>query len=569
MNPKKLPYFILLLLAGLGVTLVSAGLFTKKDQARAAEGEYVVLSWNDLGMHCYNRNFENLAVLPPYNSLWAQVIKVGDPPQIVTEGVNVSYSFPDNTYSVGKSNFWQYDQQLFGVDLAPNIGLTGKGLSGKMDKHDDHFSAEGIPLTEFSDSDLQNAYPYQLAEVVVTEQGTNKELTRSTVVAPVSTEMNCDDCHYDGGVEHISTGNVETNILTLHDEENMDEYPAGHRGALMDRRPILCAECHASNALGASGVQGVPNLSKAIHEAHKEKVPSTIEGCYKCHPGPQTQCLRDVMSTEHNMECRDCHGDLQNVSENSSPWLKEPRCDNAACHGSAYQQDQALYRMSKEHGGIYCAGCHDSPHAIAPGREANDGIKFIDLQGVYDTLQTCTVCHTTPPAGAGPHSMAAPQSVSMVKGWNMISSYIQPQDPAIPAVFNDIEGQVNIVKNGDGQAYWPALNIDQIKVWSSEDGYQVNTAALTTLFVKGSSINPTQTPINLLAGWNLISYLRSSSMAVGTAVAGINNSLTIIKDGNGNVYWPAMNINTIGQMQPGQGYQVYMKNAAQLLYPGN
>jgi hypothetical protein len=180
---------------------------------------------------------------------------------------------------VGKSNFWDYDQQLFGVDLPPNEGLAGKGMSGEMDKHGDHFSAEGIPLTEFRDSDWAKPdpkpYPYQLAEVIVYDTATSKELARSTVVAPVSTEMNCDDCHFDGGVEDISTGRVETNILKLHDEENEEDYPAGY-GPLMDNRPVL-------------------------------------------------------------------------------------------------------YRLSKEHGGLYCAGCHDSPHAIAPGREVNDGIKFKDL----------------------------------------------------------------------------------------------------------------------------------------------------------------------------------------------
>jgi hypothetical protein len=402
----------IILLLGVLLILAAIGVSNKEQQdtknARAAEAEYVVLSWNDLGMHCYNRDFQDLAVLPPYNTLWAQVIKVGDPPQIVTEGLEVSYSFPENTYSEGKSNFWQYDQQLFGVDLPPDVGLAGKGMAGEMDPHGDHFVAEGIPLTEFRDSDLNNPYPYQLAQVVVTEKASGKELTRATVVAPVSTEMNCDDCHYDGGVEGIATGRIETNILTLHDEENEEEYPPGHEGPLMDRRPILCAECHASNALNAAGVQGVPSLSKAIHDEHEEKVPSTLDGCYKCHPGPQTQCLRDVMSVKHDMECVDCHGDMDKVADNPNPWLNEPRCDNAVCHGNAYQQDQALYRLSKEHGGIYCAGCHDSPHAIAPGREPNDGIKFKDLQGFYDTLKSCSVCHSKTPQGQGPHGTFPP-----------------------------------------------------------------------------------------------------------------------------------------------------------------
>jgi hypothetical protein len=367
------------------------------------EDRYVVLAWNDLGMHCYNRDFQDLAVLPPFNTLWAQVVKVGDPPQIITSGVNLTYDFPDNTYSVGKSNFWDYDVPLFGVDLPPNVGLTGKGMAGDMDLHGDHFVAEGIPLTEFRDSDLNNPYPYQLANVVAFDTASGQELARITTVAPVSTEMNCDDCHYDGGVEDIATGRIETNILALHDEENMDEYPPGHEGALMDRRPILCAECHASNALGAPGVGDIPNLSEAIHDAHEEEVPSNLEGCYKCHPGPQTECLRDVMATEHDMDCVDCHGTMEDVAENPDPWLNEPRCDNAACHGSAYQQDQALYRMSKEHGGIYCAACHDSPHAIAPTNQANDGLKFLALQGFNDTLKACTVCHATMPEGNGPH----------------------------------------------------------------------------------------------------------------------------------------------------------------------
>jgi hypothetical protein len=103
------------------------------------------------------------------------------------------------------------------------------------------------------------------------------------------------------------------------------------------------------------------------------------------------------------MDCVDCHGNLEQVSQNSQPWLNEPRCDNAACHGSDYQQDQALYRLSTEHGGIYCAACHDSPHAIAPSNQPNDAIKFVALQGHAGTLENCTVCHLTQPSGPGPH----------------------------------------------------------------------------------------------------------------------------------------------------------------------
>jgi hypothetical protein len=367
----------------------------------AVNTDYTVLAWNDLGMHCYNRDFQDLSVLPPYNTLWAQVIRRGDPPQVVTSGIRVSYSFPENTYSVGKSNFWTYAFDLFGVNLAPNIGLTGKGLAGQMDVSGDHFVAAGIPLTEYTDNDLVNPQPFQLATISVRSTATGNELLRMQVVAPVSTEMRCDECHFDGGVENISTGKIETNILTLHDRENAAEYPPGHTGNLMNRRPILCAECHASNALGLPGVNTLPSLSRAMHSQHAGIVANSTDGCYHCHPGPQTRCLRDVMEQKYSLGCTNCHGNMETVSQNPNPWLNEPRCDT--CH-KGFVYDQPLYRNSTGHGGIYCEGCHDSTHAIAPSRESRDGAKFLSLQGAPGPLNKCTVCHKTQPSSGGPHA---------------------------------------------------------------------------------------------------------------------------------------------------------------------
>jgi hypothetical protein len=348
--------------------------------------------------------------------LWAQVVKRGDPPQIVTAGITVTYVFTDNTYSVGKSNFWTYAQQLFGLaaPLPDNIGLTGKGLAGNMDLAADHFVAEGIPLTEFTDSMTTTRQPYQLATITVLDKATKAMLTQAVVVAPVSTEMRCDECHSDAGDATLDggitpTGKVETNILALHDKEHQSDYPMGHRGALMSRRPVLCASCHSSNALGAPGVTGLPSLSNAMHSKHAEEgeFPATTPGCYKCHPGPTTKCLRDVMSEQFSFTCISCHGNMSQVAQNDNPWLNEPRCDS--CHGQLVRQDQALYRHSQGHSGVYCEACHDSTHAIAQSGEPRDAIKFIALQGHAGTLNQCTVCHATQPTAPFQHTVVSGQ----------------------------------------------------------------------------------------------------------------------------------------------------------------
>lgn len=452
-------------------------------------GDHVVLAWNDLGMHCYNPDYQDLAVLPPFNTLFAQVVQVGDPPQLVTSGVNVTYSFADNTYSVGKTNFWDYEYALFGVELPDNVGLAGKGLAGSMDLENDSYVAVGIPLTEFSDSNPTVPQPYQLATVSVYDSDTGAQLATVHPVAPVSKEMHCDNCHYDGGVGGIATGRVETNILTYHDMEHEDDYPPGHEGPLMGRRPILCAECHPSNALGAPGVPGLPSLSKAIHEKHHDAVPDTLAGCYNCHPGPETQCLRDVMSTQYGMDCIDCHGGMEAVADNPDPWLNEPRCDG--CHTDPeYAQNNALYRLSTGHGGLYCEACHDSTHAVAASSQPRDGIKFLELQGHVGTLDTCTVCHAVQPVGPGPHGLWAPQTANLIN-YNPTRGVPEGGNLQSLRLSDDDRLQVHTVSMGGGVAQGvvvdvaaisPLLTADEMNVTLEWSASVAGTKAILSLF---------------------------------------------------------------------------------------
>ena len=226
-------------------------------------GEYKLIGWNDLGMHCVDDDFSVFSILPPYNNIWAQLVRQpasGGVPQVVTQGVTVEYSFVDNSESASKINFWDNVDLLFGVNPPPNIGLTGNGLTGAMTAASDHFIADGVPLTPYTDSQPNLRQPYQLARLVARSDATGEVLAETTFVAPVSDEINCANCHHDGGVGGFNTGSWRRNILLYHDEEENTH--------LANNEPVLCASCHASAALGAPGVPGVPNLSRAMHHKH-------------------------------------------------------------------------------------------------------------------------------------------------------------------------------------------------------------------------------------------------------------------------------------------------------------
>jgi len=366
--------------------------FAVASRDAVALGTHVVVSWNDLGMHCINRSHEVFSVLPPYNNLFAQVIKRGDEthvPQVVVSGVGVEYSVPGNTYSVGKTDFWSYAPALFGVTLPPNVGLTGKGLSGSLDPGVSSFSAHGIPVTPWPDSDFVNEHPFQQALVIARGAG-GAELARSAPVIPVSAEIHCVDsgCHAS-----------ESAILNSHERVS---------GFDPNVRPILCARCHASPALGTTGDPEAGYFSLRIHDAHRflDQSMSGTALCYKCHPGGQAQCLRGAMSVKHGLQCQNCHGTMgamaNGIEQGRIPWVQEPKC--ATCHLSAYAENPGkLFRNSIGHGGIMCEGCHSSTHADVPTRVATDNANNLALQGWEGSLRNCSVCHGYNPVSGGPH----------------------------------------------------------------------------------------------------------------------------------------------------------------------
>lgn len=351
-----------------------------------ASGNYTILAWNDLGMHCMDADYSVFSILPPYNVLLAQVIKKGKEPDKLkdTDGITVVYESavdPDtgsiNTFGYGKNNFWQYSKPLYGADLFPDVGLAGKMTPSTTPETLDYmsdwswFKAEGIPLIPIDDNYNKNFYPL----VKVTAKDTNGAVLAETyTVLPVSDEMTCIQCHGSNSVsqdakpangwENIADAEKDYrfNILKLHDDKhNISGYLNGlatkgyvYQTSLYQTAksgtPILCSACHISNALPGSGVTGIKPLTMAVHSKHSSvKDPSTKlalddvsnrNTCYKCHPGQETQCLRGAMGSA-SIQCQDCHGGMQNVgSATRNGWFDQPNCQ--ACHYNGKRETTAL-----------------------------------------------------------------------------------------------------------------------------------------------------------------------------------------------------------------------------------
>jgi mono/diheme cytochrome c family protein len=417
--------------------------------AHEEDDEYVLLAWNNLGMHCISDSDPYWILLPPANDLFAQLIRKDDFPEIVTQGVKLRYKVQKGFQNpAGEVRFWEFSQSLVGKKLPLNVGVSGNPVTdGEMHLNEDlrAFEASLVPVVPYPKDGSFNPYPLYTVEAVDEDSG--EVLAKTRFVAPTSTEMGCKNCH--GGewrVDGVAGFSDETsaNILKVHDRINqtdlLEKAKAGN--------PMLCQSCHSDPVLGAEGKPGIPNFPAAIHGFHANYLTDRgTEACFKCHPsstaGP-TGCLRGVHAGL-GLDCVSCHGtledhalsllkyekekgkDVQKLMRHLEPrtvknkeminprlpWINEPDCLN--CHVefnkpeskdvtgfNQWTEDASgLFRLRTGYMGIMCEACHGSTHANYPADNIygknRDNIPPMQYQGnnlPIGAENNCRVCHT-------------------------------------------------------------------------------------------------------------------------------------------------------------------------------
>jgi hypothetical protein len=465
-----------------------------------------ILGWNNLGMHCMDSDYSVFTVLPPYNTIEAQLIVGG---KLVTNGAGYSVTYQAvadpsgsiNSTAIGKGNFYDYSADLYGA-VPPDQGLAGWSMPGASNAPQaslfettnepvhgvftpvNWWRAEGIPITPYDDALRKNPYPLMR---LIAWNSAHQPIATNDIVLPVSDEMDCRACHASGSAaaaqpaagwiwDGLPERDYRLNILRLHDERQFAQHgavyaaalatnhynPAGlYRRVTADGKPVLCALCHASEALQTAGFPGVSPLTTSVHSRHARVMDPELNltldnaanrsACYRCHPGSTTRCLRGAMGSaiaadgSMEMQCQSCHGNMSAVGSASRVgWIMEPNCQS--CHtGTATSNsgqirytsafgtngqmrvaanqtfattpntpptgpvslNLSLYRFSIGHGGLQCSACHGSTHAEFPSSHGNDNLRNMALQGHAGVLSECTACHTAMPTNSvgGPHGM--------------------------------------------------------------------------------------------------------------------------------------------------------------------
>ncbi len=150
-------------------------------------------------------------------------------------------------------------------------------------------------------------------------------------------------------------------------------------------------------------------------------------------------------------------------------------------------------------------------------------------------------------------------TIKLPAGWSGLSSYIMPENSDIEPIFGSILNELEIVLTED-EMFYPAYNINTIGNWEQHSAYKVKTNTKVSLDINGlADGNKT---LQLAEGWNLIPVISSCQADVETLFEPIEADLQIVKEVAGyGVYWPAMGINNLGTLNPGEAYYVSMTSA--------
>ncbi|MCX6929071.1 MAG: immunoglobulin domain-containing protein, partial [Verrucomicrobia bacterium] len=432
----------------IGSATSAAATLTVNPVVTATAGT-IVLGWNNLGMHCMDSDFSVMSILPPYNTIEAQLIVNG---VLITSGNGYTVTYEAiadptgsiNTTSQGKSDFYQFTPQLYGA-LSMDMGLKGWAMPGAgnvpqgmlfennnspaagVSSPVNWFRAEGIPITPWDDTLHKNEYPMMR---LVARDSAKNIIATSDIVLPVSDEMDCKACHASGSgtaampsAGWVNDPNPERdyrlNLLRLHDErQDPATYPSIlssngfnpqglYQGVVANGQPVLCAKCHLSEALQGSGYGNLPPLTTAIHSLHAGVQDPTSgmtldsvanrSSCYRCHPGSSTKCLRGAMGAAvasdgtMEMQCQSCHGNLSKVGDaNRVGWFMEPNCQSCHTGTATSNSGQIRYTSSFDASGNVRAAANQT-FATTPNTPAT-GLSLFRFSTGHGGLQ-CSACH--------------------------------------------------------------------------------------------------------------------------------------------------------------------------------
>ncbi len=156
------------------------------------------------------------------------------------------------------------------------------------------------------------------------------------------------------------------------------------------------------------------------------------------------------------------------------------------------------------------------------------------------------------------------QTILIPAGWSGISSCLIPANSQLETFLQPILGQLTILQGMNG-IFYPEANVNTLGFWNYDEGYRIKLESVAELQISGWE--PVSRQLDLTPGWNMIPVLSECNVNVAALFTGISQVQIVKEIAGTGVYWPEMNINTLGTLKPGNAYMVRVTGPASVTFP--
>lgn len=157
------------------------------------------------------------------------------------------------------------------------------------------------------------------------------------------------------------------------------------------------------------------------------------------------------------------------------------------------------------------------------------------------------------------------QNIQLRKSWNMISSYIIPENSNMLSIIASLGNKVVLIKDENGIVTLPT-GPDNLKNWNVRKGYKIRMIEEAVLSLTGIKANPATEAISLKKNWQIVSYLCDNGNTPSSQFGPISSKIVIVKDQDGNSFLPSIPTNSLKCLKPGLGYQIRALDSINLTY---
>jgi len=161
-------------------------------------------------------------------------------------------------------------------------------------------------------------------------------------------------------------------------------------------------------------------------------------------------------------------------------------------------------------------------------------------------------------------SQAIDQSIYVGQGWSGISSFLNPFETNIEAIFGDNFSDLVFLSNNQ-EFFQPENDNSDLSTWNPEHGFLIKSQSEFSLNMSG--MGESNQSIMLNEGWNLIPVFSSLPVHVDSLSTDPPGLIEVIKNACGvSIYWPEKEVSSLEFLSPGKSYYVKMADDGLLMF---